>query len=366
MLNVSTLYKGCFVLLLILQSRYAIGNQFFTEIKSYSHSAIAPIKQVVDSLEGPQIERGEVAFSNSHIELGYVIPVRPSGGSVSVSLFSRLDYYLHFTPDTAEVIYATENNVPLSDDKNYIVDLKANNIAANGLRVGYLGQYSKKFEYAFYFSYLRAHDIVLGQLTGSLGGQEGSINGNLALDYQYSDDVFFKRSHSGVKASGFTNDFGLTWKPTSKVSIAFFAKDIFSRVYWKQQHRTVAQASSDRIGLDENGDLQTNPVLSWTETQRSITQVLPRQMTLQERYNVSERTALRLEHFLYDDFLFNRIAYEYRVKPNVLFDASYDFTARAVTVGLSSSSIKFSLTSNSLRWSKTKTFGLAFGLKFPI
>ena len=303
-------------------------NQIYSEIYSNTYSDIAPIDQFFDDLRGPKVAEGEFAFTTTTAALGQKIHINDKFGGLRYELFTRLDYYLEFTPDTAELFWADKNDIPLDRDRTYEVFLEANHVKAHGLKLGYLA-YLGNFNYQIDFSYLYAYEMLVGTLEGDLNGLGNDAEGALLLDYYYSEDKFFKREPNGLAARGIAMDVAFQWQINDKFSLDFKSKDLYSRIFWNDQDFTSARASSERVRFDDDGLLEVSPALSWLETERNFRQRLPVQVDLRESFHLSERDTLTLRQYAYDKHLFHRLAYRHRFFSQIVTGFTYDFVSQA-------------------------------------
>lgn len=357
--------------LLLMSSARVLGGENVPSflIESYSYSEIAPIKQVLGDLKGPNVRDGNIAFTTNLIEFGVSTKFDNGKGGFTYALFSRYDYSLTFTSDTAKLIYAEKNDVELEENQHFDIDLTANHLRASGIKIGYLGDVSSDFSFQINVSYLYANALTDGRLWGDVDtGDEldGSVSGGLFLDYLYSDDALFNREPSGIKGQGYSVDVKLLWDYSSKLHFEVDLKDVSSRIYWRDQHHTTAIASPDTIRYDDSGRLNVRPALTWIEREKNHQQHLPRQIYLLSRYQLSGGGAVEYVRYIYDGEAFDRVGIRRQIADNVMLSSFYDTDTKAFNLGVKTQYFHVAITSDSFKLKKAFSFGFTFGVYVPM
>lgn len=343
-----------------------LNTEIFIHTESISYSQVAPIKQFADSLQGPAIDRGDKAFTSNSLALGQRVDLPRFGGAIEYAFVTRIDYSLRFSHDTAILFYTKENDIALNGEAIHDVYLDANHIRANGLRLGYIGDWNNSVEYRLHLAYLNADNMLYGKMEGDLTSLENDAKGTLHLDYHYSEDVFFERLPSDLHGDGFTLDIGVTWKVTSRATLDFTARDIVSEITWDEQHQTIANASSNRVNADEQGAIRVSPILTWRETSSTVEQSLPRQFSLFGNYRFSASHAMMLEHFVYDGHDFQRLGYRYHLNERYHISALYDLTAEAYTIEAGLPYLSIGVQMDDMDLEHAKLFGFFVTVKAPL
>lgn len=344
----------------------AVDTELFVHTSSISYSEIAPIKQFADSLYGPMIDSGNVAFSSSLFALGQKFRFDPQFGEVHYAIFSRLDYSLKFSPETAMVLYADENGIALDNSQSRDIYLRANHLRASGASVAYEQYPLQNFGYRFQLSYLQASKMIYGDIRGELTSLGRDAQGALDLNYYYSEDVFFDREKNDNRGSGFSSDLYLEWQPTAALNFEFWARDLASKIVWRRQQQTLASATTDRVKVDERGDTQVRAALIWEEVDGRVAQRLPKQFTLKAHYTITNRDSLLLEQFIYDGEAFNRFGYRRYFWDASFGEISYDMTAEAYSVELNMDYLKFGLRTDKFNFDQAKLFGFYLAISAPL
>lgn len=338
----------------LLFSGYAFSEPAFETysfIESQSYSEIAPIKQVVDGLEGSPIDSGTFAFTHNQFEVGQ----RWKG--FELAAFWRYDYYLEFDKDTAQLVYLDKNGIAPEKGRKYDVYLKANHLVSRGIGLGYSYDFTPDLAGRVRLNYLTASEMVDGDLQGHISTDANTYDGDLKLDYGYSEDILLDRREESVRGKGYSLDVDLFWQLTERLDMAFSGRDVYSRIRWKDLTYTRATATTDRISYDQDGNLQSIPGIQGVETYRNHTQRLPERYRLTGRYVLNDRWSTSAEVFSYDEHYFPRVTLSRHWNAFTL-DASYDFEAEAFGVGLSSRYAQFLLRTDDTDWEKAKALEL--------
>lgn len=352
-------------LILTTQAANAVEKSYvYQHTESFSFSEVSPIKQFAKGLKGPAIDSGEVAITTSQIELGHKFHLSEKLGGISYAIFSRFDYFLEFSNDTAIIAYADKNDTPLPQERTYLIDLAAQHIRASGVKVGYHGNYFSNLDAQFYVSFLKANNMIDGRIYGQLSDLIDDPSGELILDYQYSEDQFFDRERSELTATGYTIDVNLQWRPSKAFHIHIKSKDVFSRIMWKDQDRTVGSATTNRIEFDDDGSFNVRPALSWRESVRDLNQRLPIQLTLQGNYNATHRDTLQLETFRYDTYNFSQVAYQHRFAQKIYVGLVYNIDLNATGFRVDTPYFKLNISADDYDYEQTKALAFTLGFYF--
>lgn len=338
----------------LLFSTYTFAElefETYSFIDSHSYSEIAPIKQVIDGLEGDPIDSGDFAFTHNQFEVGQ----RWKGFELAV--FWRYDYYLEFDRDTAELVYLDKNDVAPDTGRKYDVYLKANHLKSRGIGLGYSYDFTPDLTGRLRLNYLTASEMLDGELNGHVSTDTNTYAGNLQLDYGYSEDILLDRPKESVRGKGYSVDVDLFWQLTDQLEVAFRGRDVHSRIRWKDLTYTQATATTDRISYDQNGNLQSIPGIRGQEGYRNHTQQLPERYWLTASHALSDRWSAGAEAFFYDEHLFPRVILSHQ-RGAFSLQASYDFESEALGIGLTHRYIQFLLRADDTDWEQARALEL--------
>ncbi|GLS26398.1 hypothetical protein [Marinibactrum halimedae] len=371
-MRINKVFSGCVVLLAISKvviSTHVYAADLFSSsdysvyvnVHSVSYSEPAPIKQMIDSLEGDPIEHGEFAFSHNQIELGGSI------GAWKIGVFKRIDYFLEFTSDTAEVVYLNENDLSLESGKVYQINLEPNTLESTGLGVEYDWSFPESWTFTQQLNlqtrinYFRAEEIHHGRLWGQLSADpETDFSGDLFLDYDYTEDSLLDRPPEEGDGQGVGVDVQMIWKPNEQWQLQFIGKDIWTYIRWSELTYTEASATSNRIQFDDQGRISSIPLLSGREWYRDVVQRLPHQISTSMTYQVNPNWGLKGTSFFYDKYHFPIMALQYKTDIGSL-ELEYNTKAEAIGIGFHSP-IFFLRIAMDDHWEAAKSATLSTGL----
>lgn len=326
---------------------------------SFSHSQAAPVKQFFNNLEGPAMRSGNYAFTHTQAE------IEKKWKNVSFGVFNRYDHFLEFNNDTAYLVHADKNKLPVQTNKTFDVYLKANHIHSKGIHLSYLLNITPKINTKLRINYLRADKMTDGELKGTLTTNEDDYIGNLYLDYGYSKDHLLKREEESVLGEGYSLDVDLEWDLSRNLSVYIQGRDIFSKIYWDKLTYTEAKANTNTISYGPGGVLNSIPTVSGFEGYRQQIQRLPPRYQLLANYQFDKNMAVIPGAFTYDDYLFPRLAIQWKTN-NVSIQTSYNFKSKSVGLQLNNSWLNLGLELDDLKWEKSNTIAFSFKVLVPI
>lgn len=321
---------------------------------SESYSAIGPIKQLLDDLEGKPLEHGRFAFTHNQAELFY------RRGDYELSTFSRYDYYLRFNRDTVDLAYQYKNDLPLDENRLYHVYLNANHIRANGVAGTYYFALNEKLSAKLRMNYIQASEVKDGGIEGHLRSREDSYDADIGLDYAYSEDTLLKRPPESVRGRGYGFDIDLHYRHTENLKIGLEIRDFFTRLDWDDVTYTQARLTSDNVSYDDEGRIQTRPALSGIESYRNQRQRLPLRAELSVDYALQLDRQVYAELFSYDGRVFPRLGVRRDMGGNRV-SADVDLRSQALSASWQWSGIEVMLRSNRLDWEKASHLAFSVG-----
>ena len=173
-------------------------DSVYLTLSSISYSEPAPIDQMINNLEGAPVDNGDFAFTHNQIEVGF------KKGNWLLAYFHRYDYFLEFNSDTAELAYLDRNDLSIPTSRNFDVYLRANHIRSKGFAVGYEDDFfSDSLNASIRLNYLTSDEFTDGYLAGTVTTLSDGYQGDLILDYQYSEDTLLERPEEDVEGERF-------------------------------------------------------------------------------------------------------------------------------------------------------------------
>jgi len=327
-------------------------NAFYFQAESDAYSEIAPIKQLLDDLNGPRFSRGDLAFTHNKFEVG------ERDGNWEVSAFYRYDYFLEFSNDTAEVAYADKNDKELDKQRNYHLYIEPNHLRAKGLGLGYYFSLPGKAKLKLRANYLRAEELTDGMLSGQLRTLEDKVEADLVLDYNYSRDALLKREEENVRGNGLSLDLDLSWPFAERWTLDVRARDLVSEISWRDVTYTRATAISDTVSYDDQGFIDVKPTVSGIESYRDHSQTLPRRIAamLSHQWRGSVQLTAGLRSV--DKYLFPQLHASW-VSSGTHWQLGVDIEQQALMLGVNYQGLKLDLKSDAIKPSDAKAFGLS-------
>lgn len=331
----------------------------FAQFDSFSYSEIMPIEQLLEDMEGSEFESGDVAFTHNLLEAG------ASYGNFELAVFARYDYYLDFSSDTAELVYRDKNDLPVGTNRSYDIDLEANHLRATGLKLAYRFVPLENLRIKAAISYLQADKLVDGDIRGTVATTANDYNGELKLDYAYSEDLLFDREAQEPDGSGYSLDLHAWWQVNEQLALEVRLEDIVSRIEWDDAPYTEARVTSDTVNFDENGFLNTTPALSGIEAYKQHDQQLPARSTVTALYRVEQQIDLLASWKRVGDTDFPVLGLRYHTGLSRYWQVSYDAKAEAFGTSYHAGTVGASLSLDNPKLDEAHALGLNFFLRVP-
>jgi hypothetical protein len=336
------------------------GNDIYLSVESFSYSEPAPIDQIIDGLEGPEPESGEVAFTFNHAEIG------GNFGAWQVGVFARYDYLLEFNSDTVDLFYRDANDLPFPIDRTYNVNLEPNHIQAEGIGVSYRFAVTPSLSITPRINYLQADVVTRGYLRGEIiADEDGDYQGELSLNYIYEEDILLDRERESISGDGFSLDVSAHWQIAPKWSLSAYLKDYYSEITWDDVTFTQAQANTNTVSFDEEGRLDSIPVLSGREGFRSFTQSLPQRGKVIVNHQMTKVFSLTAQVDHVEEYVYSRLAWQANWGGWGIA-SGYQFETEAFDVAFNSKYFSLKLIADSTDTEKAHTFGLNMNVSIPV
>lgn len=334
----------------------------YSSINSLNYSESLPIHQLLNDMEGSSIDKGSFAFTHNQFELGY------KSHSYQFGVFTRYDYFLEFSPDTAFAFYLENNRLPFPEKKTYKIDLFANELLSKGLFIGktFKPLNNKELLLNLRLNYLYANKMTYGSLKGNIKSErnildEQTLTGDVFLDYSYTEDKLLSRPTDSLAAQGFSIDLNLSGKIQEKFIWHVKSKDLYSTIFWENVSHTDAKATSDTFSFDDDGVLITSPAISGKHSNRNIIQRLPIQLNAALIYKQTESLKFGGSIFQYDKHYFPKLNFSYH-SHNWGINTTYTLNSQALSLGFKTKYLAFSINSDSIDIKKAKTLGFNFSI----
>jgi hypothetical protein len=335
--------------------------RLFTSVHSITYAENISIDAWMDDLHTNDTSPGESAFTRNFSEWGFAY------GQMSFAGFVRQDYYLHFSQDTFDIVYQDKNNIPFDANRRYEIFLDVSHVQIHGAKVGYDFSPLKTLQTRIEVNFFDAEEVLFGRLDGYLGTTGGKIKGDLALDYNYTEDVVLDRPLTPpASGRGQSVDVELWWQPIEKLKAHFLAEDLYSQIKWSQTPFTQATITTVRTVTDSSGAVRRAPTISGREYFRQVKQQIPRHFQADIGYQVIEPLRVELIQERFDELAFNRVMAHYRIWSQLELGLGYDEKASAPRLEINSPYVSLMASADSTDGKKAKfvTFSAAVRIAF--
>ena len=346
------------LLILIAIASYVEAEEYlpYVDVQSVSYSEPIAIRSMMGEWQ-PPFEGGSKALTYNKAEVGF------RWRSWQLGVLERYDYLLEFSSQTAELVYLTQNHLPLEVGKEYELRIKAQQHYSRGLRLGYQQRFSRKFVGELAVSYLQGKSFTDGGIQGvAQVTAEKDYDFQFDADYFYSRDVLFSRDVNPPEGSGYSLDLKFDWRPTERFSAQLSIVDLMAKIFWHDAPHTSATATSATKTFDADGYVRYEPAISGRESNKNFTQTLPRKIFLAAKYQWSLDTELLTEIQDYEIVRFTSIGAGWCHNRSDCFQGLYSTTAKAMSLRYLGHGLRVELASDKLDLGQARYF--VFRLSF--
>lgn len=277
----SMCFRKSFLVLLWFSTAQVLAGEYqpYLDLRSQFYSQPIAIKSIIDDWK-PPFKGGDKALSYNRAETGV------HWRNWQFGVLERYEYFLEFSPETAELFYLVENRLPLETGKQYALRIKVQQQRTRGLRLGYRHVFdNNKFALGLGAAFLQGKTLTEGDIQGSAHvTAENDYDFQFDVDYFYSRDVLFDRDVRAPRGNGYSLDIKLEWDPNEQFSAQLDIVDMLGEIFWTDTPYTRATGTSENKRYDENGYVRYDPIISGTETNKNFTQTLQRKVFLNARY----------------------------------------------------------------------------------
>lgn len=338
----------------LLPSAAALATDWrgYARTDAFAYSEPVSIEAAVDDWKG-HFHGGKRQWAYLWAEAG----VRTE--QFSLGALYRHEISLRFDKETAEAYHLISNDLPLPQGRHYALYLDAMRFSATGLRSAWTIRPTTQLQLTLGASLLEARHLQRGELTGSatvVAENEYAFHGQ--VDYRYEEDLLFDRAVERPDGRGWSLDLALRWSVPEKLDIALHITDAAGKIQWQDVPYTLADARSQRTGVDDKGFVKVDPVLNGTESYegRYIQRLQPRYQLrvsapLAETYQGQARVNCQYGHCLYG------VGLE-RKRLSILYWPQF----RGVELRFAGSRYYVALISDALQLSEMQVLSLSFGV----
>lgn len=252
------------------------NTRISTEFSSFSVAEAQSVYQTMKDWKGKQ-HRGNYAATFDKFA------VSAHWNAWTLSLFSRFDYRLKFSNDTARLFYEDKNKISPQQARQYKVDLDVVHHVSKGAGFAYTFQPHTSLTLTPQLSLFESGDLLDGRLKGIASySDDGESSAELALDYYYEEDKIFDRPlDDAPQGRGYALDLGLTWNIDEQWTLALQTSDLYARIDWKEAPFTTARSRAAPLATDDPFEYYKQATISGVESFDRFRQHLP--MRLESR-----------------------------------------------------------------------------------
>ena len=233
---------------------FAVSFIIESEVDSYSEPV--PVYQIShDWKKG--FQEGSFAYAHGSFKTGIAI----SKTRFHFGYIQRYDYVIDLNPDTAELIYFSEQDISIPDGSEYEIDFTGHHNKSNGVYLGTEFSWRGKTHLYVESQFLFSNQIEDARLVGQGSADEdGGIQAMANIEYRYNEDKLFELNNKGEpKAKGIA----LAMKgehSEGKHHFRLDIKDLYYRMDWDRAAGTLGRLDSNVVVTDESGFTHVYPV----------------------------------------------------------------------------------------------------------
>lgn len=329
----------------------------YSNVSSFTFGGPQPIHQLLDGLKGP-IAPSDDDTTISHFDLELGAGFR----GWQLGYFVRNDYYARFDPDTISLAYLDKNDLAVEANRQYDIWLDIHRLYASGLRVTSPRFNVGSVKLAVGISLFRATAHLDGSITGQITTTEDGFSTLTYVDYSYDEDVLLDRPlTTEPEGWGFGFDVYLRWQVNAAITIEAELNDLAGRVFWDEIPYTQAQITSSTVNFDENGFIETTPVLSGIESYKSHKQTLPLRsnVIVDYRFHTTYGLFVGNEQYGHEHFPAMGVAFTPR---DATYRLGWQGNSNSLQLERKNASGRFKLIIDDIDLERAKTFGFEFEL----
>lgn len=324
---------------------------FIFEIHSQNFSDNLPIYRFANHLNS-RYQSGKLTFTHNELLIGY------AWSNYSIAMVERYDYTLHFNPDSLKLAYLSENDLPVEENHLYQVDVDISHTKSKGLRFGLNLPTFYDIKTEIFTSILRGNYVLDGTATGTITtGINNSYQGDVFVDYHYSEDLLLNRKVNAPHSWGIAMDLKLSGK-INRVQWQYQVKDAFTRWFWKSAPYTLANISSDTVNFDENGFIDTRPVAEGILTKHFYRQRLPARHALKAEVSLNHAFGVQSRVRYTDQNYFTEVGFSYLFANQIKIIMLSDIEHSAWCTEVQHKNITLSVQLDNKEWKEASTMRL--------
>lgn len=330
----------------------------YTNIEGYSENL-----SIYNLINEQQSQSGDSEFSFTLDET--VAGVKY--GNWNLATFFRYEWYLNYSADTMRLYQDSLAGSDMQQSKSYQVDLEVEHLRSQGLRLGWYKELNNNFAAHMAASLIDARKMMSGSLTGSaLKSSSGDYQGQLQLDYTYSEDVLFDRQAERPKqAYGYSADLGFDWQIQPEWYLSVYARDVISNIYWDHMPTSTATATTATSYSTSEGYINIKPTISGRHSYHDYVQHMPTKYQAKLSYLASEQQAFSLNNLYVSETLFTDLGW-IQQWGSFTSELSYNLQTQAIGCKWHGRSGYIGLKADNLDYRQASYLGLTWGFNLTL
>ncbi len=288
-------------------------------------------------------------------------------GDWSLATFFRYEWYLNYSADTMRLYQDSLSGSDMQQSKNYQVDLDVEHLRSQGVRLGWHKEINPNFATHIAASLIDARKMMSGSLSGNaMKGSSGDYDGQLEVDYTYSEDVLFDRKAKRTQvAYGYSADLGFDWQVSPHWYLSVYARDVLSNIYWDHMPTSTATATTATAYSTSEGYININPTISGRHSYHDYVQHMPTKYQAKLSYLTTSNQAWSLSNLYVSDTLFTDLGWIQQWE-TLTSELSYNLQTQAIGCKWIGKSGYIGLKADHLDYRQASYLGLTWGFNLTL
>ena len=304
---------------------------------------------------------GNEAIQHSWLEVGVEY------GNWGIAII-RQDYAsLHFSEDTADFYYLSENRLPLTIDYRYNIDITSNYTSLEGLRLFHRVVGNERNQLTAALNFLKGKELLRGRLYGDVTvlAEDDYEFDQLKIDYYYSDDLLFDRVVEAPTGEGYSIDLYGSWQATPQLLFDASLINLLGHITWKNTPFTTAIITSDNKEYDSNGYVIVHPALSGKHETRRYRQEIPTIFKLNAQATLTSQSQLLGELITTNQHHFISVGAGFKPSNGHQLKTLFTMQTHAITIAYQNNWLSSRITLDNPELGKARHLALQLNLQFP-
>jgi hypothetical protein len=168
---------------------------FYSDLLLEGNSEAFPLLDIHRGLD-EDFRRGRYSFAIGRAEAGV------HWGNTSVGVLARYEMFVNGSKDAMELIWRNEADQAIPADRHWDLALDVNQVSLHGLVIRQQFSVTEGLSFSAALQLLEASHMVDGHLQGHIETFDNDYQGQLHLDYLYTQDKVLKRRTENRQGQG--------------------------------------------------------------------------------------------------------------------------------------------------------------------